>query len=1330
MKILLTFIIIFIFIPCIGFSKPKAIKGIIDLSSFSLEKEKQIPLNGQWKFYWKQIIKPEDVLKRKIPTRSDFIDVPGLWTSLSKNKKNSKKFQTGYGSYLLYVKGLNYKSKLGFTLKYFATAYSSFIITKSEIIPLFGIGKVGKSEEESIPTTATRLAELNIKERDFYILIQTSNFHYRTGGFFNPFIIGTSKNISKKVISNFLRSFFLMGIILIMSLYHFGLFSLRRKDLGSFWFGVLCFILFLREATTETFLMQFVDQSSFLFYLNSKLEYATMFLGSAAFLTFLNEILNDYFNKKIIFFYWISGFIYTFIMLFTSPAFYTKTIFLTSSQIISLTCIFYSLFNILRAAYKKVEYSRVLLFAIGFLVFGATYDILVTKDIFPPPFIMPYTFIAFIFIQSYILATKFSHAYNTAETLSKDLEKEVIFRTKEAVSAKDLAQLSEKNISNLLNNMRQSVFTINNERKVMTPVSRFTNDIFEKDIEGKDIFEHLYSSIEKSSELYSTIDNVFKMVFLSDEFQWDLSEDYLPRRVIFKTSNKNEKDEKNEKILKVAYTPLWTDEEVLERIMFIVEDITEIEKLEKEMNEQKSTASKNIQMLQEMASSNKEDLSMFFSNALALTGDSIDSTKNFRKNIPLKNDFPELEELFRNLHTIKGNSRIFGLSLISSFVHKLESDVNDLRELKNSVNKSEIHSVDDFIQNLYSLQGQINDYMKVGKEVFDLHFSEDKKFKKELQQSLIELDFLFQDSINIPLEQIENPHFQDKIIELKERKDFHDSIHLLKLNLHTIKGVSRSIGEREISEHIHFIENGIQLLIQSEKMSKDKFNEVLKIPLNKVYDLGKSLYFKTNMHKNKSHRPHDLWVKIFLETYTFSNNLALHYFKNKLDDKDLKVSLEAIKITAKENGLDLIDRIVRKAFKALDRKESIEDIVFPYCIEIWSYLSLISLLDFERNGDLKTASEVFENFHESDFDLNKTDNIGKTIFTSFLSTILKEKIATKEEFLKLMEICLQCGPKSVLKSFIPQKSFHHLLPEILIELEDGFNVEGIYKIIKKDDGKESYFFYCLSNFVNKKSDYYLRIIETLSLLRFFTEFDDESKEIITPQVVEVLQDNFNQFKKTIEEIGENQAVKDLKKFRHQFDRLLDMPVKYSFIRFKSVVKELSRDLGKKVKFIISGDQGSLNRDKLNLLLDSMIHLIRNSLDHGIETPKSRLSFGKEEFGTLEIECLEKKDQSLRITIKDDGKGINPEEVVEKGIREGLITKQQSKKMSDEEKVSLIFLPNFSTKNVTTEVSGRGVGMDVVKKNLETIGGELTLNNNLGKGTEFIIELNNNKKFVS
>ena len=224
-------------------------------------------------------------------------------------------------------------------------------------------------------------------------------------------------------------------------------------------------------------------------------------------------------------------------------------------------------------------------------------------------------------------------------------------------------------------------------------------------------------------------------------------------------------------------------------------------------------------------------------------------------------------------------------------------------------------------------------------------------------------------------------------------------------------------------------------------------------------------------------------------------------------------------------------------------------------------------------------------------------------------------------------------------------------------------------------------------------------------------------------MVEVLLDNFNTFKKTMSHLQSSKKPNGLDKVFNQFDRLLDLPVKYSFVRFKPIVKELSEDLGKKVQFVLSGDQGSLHRDKLNLLLDSMIHLVRNSLDHGIEGPDVRMSKGKDEFGTLEIECIDKDDDTLEIWVRDDGKGISTEAVLKKALGQNLISEDLVSKMSEDEKVSLIFLPNFSTKEITTEVSGRGVGMDVVKKNLEAIGANLTLNNKPGYGTEFKIEIN-------
>ena len=139
------------------------------------------------------------------------------------------------------------------------------------------------------------------------------------------------------------------------------------------------------------------------------------------------------------------------------------------------------------------------------------------------------------------------------------------------------------------------------------------------------------------------------------------------------------------------------------------------------------------------------------------------------------------------------------------------------------------------------------------------------------------------------------------------------------------------------------------------------------------------------MHKERNKVTHEAWVKIFLDTYNFSKKLAVRYFTNEVNDNDLKICLENIRITATENGLDLMARIVNKSFIALDDKASIEDVIFPFCIEMWSYLSLISLLDFDKNGDLKNAEKAFNHFQEEDFTLDETGNIGKTIFVSFLS---------------------------------------------------------------------------------------------------------------------------------------------------------------------------------------------------------------------------------------------------------------------------------------------------------------------------------------------------------
>jgi two-component system chemotaxis sensor kinase CheA len=134
-------------------------------------------------------------------------------------------------------------------------------------------------------------------------------------------------------------------------------------------------------------------------------------------------------------------------------------------------------------------------------------------------------------------------------------------------------------------------------------------------------------------------------------------------------------------------------------------------------------------------------------------------------------------------------------------------------------------------------------------------------------------------------------------------------------------------------------------------------------------------------------------------------------------------------------------------------------------------------------------------------------------------------------------------------------------------------------------------------------------------------------------------------------------------------------------------------------------------------------LIRNSLDHGLETPEERSQQGKTEEGTLELECFLTQDQNLSISLRDDGRGIDGEKILKKALQGGKISLSAAEKLSPQERQELIYLPSFSTKEVATDLSGRGVGMDVVKSNIETLGGRLILNSTLGKGTEFVILIN-------
>ncbi|GAF19719.1 LOW QUALITY PROTEIN: signal transduction histidine kinase CheA [Bacillus sp. JCM 19046] len=182
-----------------------------------------------------------------------------------------------------------------------------------------------------------------------------------------------------------------------------------------------------------------------------------------------------------------------------------------------------------------------------------------------------------------------------------------------------------------------------------------------------------------------------------------------------------------------------------------------------------------------------------------------------------------------------------------------------------------------------------------------------------------------------------------------------------------------------------------------------------------------------------------------------------------------------------------------------------------------------------------------------------------------------------------------------------------------------------------------------------------------------------------------------------------------------------MPLETVFSRFPRMVRQVSKELGKNISFQLEGTETEIDRAIIDELSDPILHLLRNSMDHGIELPNERVATGKPGEGTITLRAYYSGSKVV-IEIEDDGAGIQRERVLDKAISNGLSTLEQSSSMNNEDVFQLLFAPGFSTAQAVTDLSGRGVGLDVVKTSLQSLGGEIMVTSEEGKGSLFSIVL--------
>jgi two-component system chemotaxis sensor kinase CheA len=224
-----------------------------------------------------------------------------------------------------------------------------------------------------------------------------------------------------------------------------------------------------------------------------------------------------------------------------------------------------------------------------------------------------------------------------------------------------------------------------------------------------------------------------------------------------------------------------------------------------------------------------------------------------------------------------------------------------------------------------------------------------------------------------------------------------------------------------------------------------------------------------------------------------------------------------------------------------------------------------------------------------------------------------------------------------------------------------------------------------------------------------------------------------QFQDTLQaQYGKNGIFSALGDVVTHFDRVVDqlqeevmlarmLPIKRLFHKFPRLIRDLSHTSGKQVNLIIEGENTELDRSVIEVIGDPLIHLLRNAVDHGIEPPQTRITAGKPPAGTVWLTAAHEEGHIV-ITMKDDGRGIDPQRIRSAAVARELLSEDEAAQIDDEAAINLIFQPNLSTAKQITDVSGRGVGLDVVRTNIKQLGGSVVVESKVGQGTTFRITL--------
>ena len=850
-------------------------------------------------------------------------------------------------------------------------------------------------------------------------------------------------------------------------------------------------------------------------------------------------------------------------------------------------------------------------------------------------------------------------------------------------------------VAQLLNNMRQAVFVAGPSGRIAEPVSRFATTVFDREIADCDVFECLYASIERTSEAFSLLRTAYLTTFDAPEFQWDLMEEYFPRRVMYRSPPGTE----SLKVLKIEYCPLRDDEGLMKQLMFVVEDVTRLERLEAEMQTEKQSNVRRIHVVTELARNSPDDLREFFGSSFAILSEARQSLHDARAASDV------YASVCGGLHTIKGNARMLGLRFVTAQAHEAEHAVGVHRsgETPEPMESSQISDA------LDEVHRRISEYSDLAETVFHLPNEFETRSRQRLHAAMVALDAYATTHISLlaPREGI-SVDVPDRAKEAAVESTFLQAFD-------EMKQASAVVVDADLHSWLDEARLAVKRLRDGGGLSTGELQRRFRYSYSALVDTVVKICAGTRVCPpfTLARTP---WVTLFKAMARVTRDLVDHAGGISPTWKDVVAEAES---AARDIGAEYIASSLKEIVPSSD-SDAHGHRAFHLLGNVWLHLAVISTVESlvtVRRSDRSSALQSIvsgRKVSSSDAFVLAPLRSRAGLFGAWLSSSVTGDVSFLQLLEPLRNVLDMPDSMSVAGHFISDRDVPGLT-DLLQDLTEHFSAVTLHAFLMRCGWSPM-----LAERATVVLGAYLPRVDTIRILRSGQTVLQGRYELLfdAALTVTVMNRNLHALRSLLRRFKSEPTDEIHHALESAVDRLLDVPLLPEIYRHHEMVAEVSAALGKKVQYrVVCDERISASRKIVTELQMALGHLLRNAMDHGVETAEERQRADKDPVAVVEVDCVG-TDDGLTLIVRDDGRGIDEATVLRHARSRGLIANDDS----NADVLGLLFAPGFSTRDAVSDISGRGVGLSVVRDAITRMGGKLNVHSKPGEGTEFRIEI--------